>query len=80
MLFPRETDFDFYRDSFKFLGMLAIVATLGLIVDIAFWVHFDTKGLMFKLVIKSLEIITICIPPTLPVCLQIGVSIAIERL
>jgi len=37
MLFPKESDFEFYADSFKFIGFLAFMAVLGTGIDFYAW-------------------------------------------
>jgi cation-transporting P-type ATPase 13A2 len=48
MLFPRPNKFRFYRDSFRFIGVMAIIAGLGFCVSI---VNFISLGVFSILVI-----------------------------
>ncbi|KAF9915959.1 hypothetical protein BX616_004966 [Lobosporangium transversale] len=78
MLFPKPNDFQFYRDSFRFIGILACIAVCGFMVST---VNFIRMGVPIKLmIIKALDLITIVVPPALPATMSIGTSFAIARL
>ncbi|KAI8352801.1 hypothetical protein B0O80DRAFT_427396 [Mortierella sp. GBAus27b] len=78
MLFPKPNDFEFYRDSFRFIGILAIIAVCGFVVST---VNFIRIGVPLRLMItKALDLITIVIPPALPATMSIGTGFAIARL
>ncbi|KAF9583283.1 hypothetical protein BGW38_009827, partial [Lunasporangiospora selenospora] len=78
MLFPKPNDFQFYRDSFRFIGVLAIIACVGFMLST---VNFVRMGVPFKeMIVKALDLITIVVPPALPATMSIGTSFAIARL
>ncbi|KAI1315866.1 hypothetical protein EDD11_000242 [Mortierella claussenii] len=78
MLFPKPNDFQFYRDSFRFIGILACIAFCGFLVST---VNFIRMGVPLRLMlIKALDLITIVVPPALPATMSIGTSFAIARL
>ncbi|KAG0038258.1 hypothetical protein BGZ82_000702 [Podila clonocystis] len=78
MLFPKPNDFQFYRDSFRFIGILAIIACGGFLIST---VNFVRMGVPFKsMIVKALDLITIVVPPALPATMSIGTSFAIARL
>ncbi|KAG0365015.1 hypothetical protein BGZ54_006946 [Gamsiella multidivaricata] len=78
MLFPKPNDFQFYRDSFRFIGILACIAFCGFLVST---VNFIRMGVPLRLmIIKALDLITIVVPPALPATMSIGTSFAIARL
>ncbi|KAF9998130.1 hypothetical protein BGZ65_006344, partial [Modicella reniformis] len=78
MLFPKPNDFQFYRDSFRFIGILACIAFCGFLVSL---VNFIKIGVPLRLmVIKALDLITIVVPPALPATMSIGTGFAIARL
>ncbi|KAG0299865.1 hypothetical protein BGZ98_009702 [Dissophora globulifera] len=78
MLFPKPKDFQFYRDSFRFIGILACIAFCGFLVST---VNFVRMGVPYRLmIIKALDLITIVVPPALPATMSIGTSFAIARL
>jgi cation-transporting ATPase 13A2 len=78
MLFPKPSGFKFYRDSFRYISVMGIVALLGFVVS---FVNFVRLGLAWHLiVIRALDLITIVVPPALPATLTIGTSFALSRL
>ncbi|KAG0049967.1 hypothetical protein BGZ83_005235 [Gryganskiella cystojenkinii] len=78
MLFPKPNDFQFYKDSFRFIGILAIIASIGFLISC---VNFVNMGVPFKMmIVKALDLITIVVPPALPATMSIGTSFAIARL
>ncbi|RKP10372.1 P-type ATPase-like protein [Thamnocephalis sphaerospora] len=78
MLYPRPNKFKFYRDSFRFIGVLACIAFLGFIFTI---VNFVRLGLTFhRMILRALDLITVVVPPALPATLSIGTSFAIHRM
>lgn len=48
MLFPKPSGFKFYRDSFRYIGVMALVALLGFLVSLA---NFVRLGLAWHLII-----------------------------
>ncbi|KAI9347664.1 hypothetical protein BDR26DRAFT_799535 [Obelidium mucronatum] len=78
ILYPNRVDIKFYKDALIFIG------TLGLIAIAAFTnrlIHGLKQGYgTFWVVITSLDIITIAVPPALPLVLTVGVSQALRRL
>jgi len=78
ILYPRETKFKFYRDSLVFVGFMAMVAIFGFIGTVPTLIKLGTDT--EKLIDKSLDLITVTVPPALPATLTVGVSFAIGRL
>ncbi|KAJ1860752.1 hypothetical protein LPJ73_001246 [Coemansia sp. RSA 2703] len=78
ILFPRPNKFKFYADSFRFIGVLAVVAFLGFLGSIG---NFLRLGLdAHIIVVRALDLITVVVPPALPATMSIGVSFALARL
>ncbi|KAF9869455.1 hypothetical protein CkaCkLH20_13052 [Colletotrichum karsti] len=78
MLFPKPSGFKFYRDSFRYISVMAIVAMLGFIAS---FVNFLRLHLAWHLIIvRALDLITIVVPPALPATLTIGTNFALSRL
>lgn len=78
MLFPKPNRFQFYRDSFRFIGVLAIIAAFGFLASS---VNFIRLGVdKTTMILRALDLITIVVPPALPATMQIGTSFAISRL
>lgn len=78
MLFPKPSGFKFYRDSFRYISVMAVVAILGFIAS---FVNFIRLGVEWHMiVIRALDLITIVVPPALPATLTIGTNFALSRL
>eukprot|EP01112_Ceratiomyxa_fruticulosa_P010807 TRINITY_DN2870_c0_g1_i1.p1 TRINITY_DN2870_c0_g1~~TRINITY_DN2870_c0_g1_i1.p1 ORF type:complete len:1135 (-),score=190.03 TRINITY_DN2870_c0_g1_i1:110-3514(-) len=78
ILYPKATKLQFYKDSFKFIGVLFIFALAGFAFSIY---QFRKLGAHSKdIALRSLDLITIVVPPALPIALTIGVGFAIKRL
>ncbi|KAG0249555.1 hypothetical protein BG011_009135 [Mortierella polycephala] len=78
MLYPKPNDFQFYRDSFRFIGILAMIAGVGFLLST---INFVRMGVPFHMmIVKALDLITIVVPPALPATMSIGTSFAIARL
>ncbi|KAL9560358.1 hypothetical protein PS6_000297 [Mucor atramentarius] len=78
MLFPKPNNFKFYRDSFRFIGVLSIIAFVGFLISS---VNFIRLGIdSTTMILRALDLITIVVPPALPATLSIGTSFAISRL
>ena len=78
MLFPKPFGFKFYRDSFRYISVMACVAAVGFIAS---FVNFIRLGMAWHfIVIRALDLITIVVPPALPATLTIGTNFALSRL
>ncbi|XP_026671693.1 probable cation-transporting ATPase 13A3 isoform X2 [Ceratina calcarata] len=78
ILYPPPADFKFDQDSYKFIGILAFIATCGFLYTIITKV---SKGITpGDIAIKALDIITIVIPPALPAAMTVGKLYAQARL
>jgi len=78
MLFPKPMDFAFYRDSFRFIGALSLIAGLGFIGSS---INFVRMGISWRtIMVRALDLITIVVPPALPATMSIGTSFAMSRL
>ncbi|KAL1619491.1 hypothetical protein SLS56_010128 [Neofusicoccum ribis] len=78
MLFPKPSGFKFYRDSFRYISVMGMIAGIGFIVS---FVNFVRLGLAWHLiVVRALDLITIVVPPALPATLTIGTNFALSRL
>ena len=78
MLFPKPSGFKFYRDSFRYISVMASIAGIGFIAS---FVNFVKLGLAWHLIIvRALDLITIVVPPALPATLTIGTNFALARL
>ncbi|KAJ6499197.1 hypothetical protein C8R45DRAFT_981502 [Mycena sanguinolenta] len=78
MLYPKPIGFKFYRDSVRFIGVLAGIAGLGFCFSAVQFVRLGVKW--HTIIIRALDLITVVVPPALPATLSIGTSFAIGRL
>uniref|UniRef100_A0A673BBF9 ATPase cation transporting 13A2 n=1 Tax=Sphaeramia orbicularis TaxID=375764 RepID=A0A673BBF9_9TELE len=77
ILYPQPTNFRFYRDAAKFLLFLAAIALGGTVYSVVLLVRFKVS---VSLVVRSLDIVTIVVPPALPAALTTGTIYAQRRL
>jgi len=78
ILYPKETNFKFYKDSLIFVAAMAVVAVVGFLMTVPTLIELGTEPDM--LVDRSLDLITITVPPALPATMSVGVAFAIQRL
>ena len=78
ILYPPPVDFQFEKDSHKFIGALACIAIIGMLYTMAkMWIAEETiSDIMFEV----LDLITIVVPPALPAAMTIGIVLANQRL
>jgi magnesium-transporting ATPase (P-type) len=77
ILFPKPARFDFQRQSYRFILVLLMATAAGCAATAAFSVQSGLSGLeVFK---RCLNLITVTIPPALPLALSIGLSAALLR-
>ncbi|CAD8078910.1 unnamed protein product [Paramecium primaurelia] len=82
ILYPKPTTFSFYKDSLSFIAVLAMMSLVGFSLTIKDQIDElkEDNTTIFQMIINSLDLITITVPPALPTCLSIGVSFALARL
>ena len=78
MLFPKPSGFKFYRDSFRYISVMACIAMIGFTVSLVNFIRLKLEWHL--IVIRALDLITIVVPPALPATLTIGTSFALARL
>jgi cation-transporting P-type ATPase 13A2 len=78
ILYPAETKFKFYQDSLYFVGAMAIIGIVGFAATLPQLIDAGTNKA--DLIDKSLDLITITVPPALPATMSVGVAFAILRL
>uniref|UniRef100_A0A8C5C696 ATPase 13A3 n=1 Tax=Gadus morhua TaxID=8049 RepID=A0A8C5C696_GADMO len=74
ILYPKPTDFKLYHDAYLFLLCLVGVAAIGFIYSIVLSVMKE------EIILESLDIITITVPPALPAAMTAGIVYAQRRL
>ncbi|VVC45388.1 Hypothetical protein CINCED_3A014162 [Cinara cedri] len=78
ILYPTPVDFEFERDSYKFIQVLAGIAAIGFIYTVTIKV---SRGQPFSaIVMKALDLITVVVPPALPAAMTVGQMYAQSRL
>uniref|UniRef100_A0A8B9CG43 Polyamine-transporting ATPase 13A3 n=1 Tax=Anser brachyrhynchus TaxID=132585 RepID=A0A8B9CG43_9AVES len=77
ILYPKPTDFKLYRDAYLFLLSLVVVAGIGFLYTI---VNSILNEVSHTIIIESLDIITITVPPALPAAMTAGIVYAQRRL
>lgn len=78
IMYPKPADFKFERDTYIFVGVLAIIAGMGFIYTIVLEVHNGED--VSDIILHALDIITIAVPPALPAALTVGIVFAQRRL
>ncbi|XP_077998030.1 polyamine-transporting ATPase 13A3-like [Glandiceps talaboti] len=78
ILYPKPMDIKLYKDGIKFVLVLLCMAVLGFIYTVIILALQEVT--VSDIVLKSLDIITIAIPPALPAALTIGIVYAQTRL
>lgn len=79
ILYPKEIKFQFYADGMKFVAIMAFTAIIGFFCTVPFMVLRNHTS-FWNLVDRSLDLITITVPPALPAAMSCGVMFAINRL
>ncbi|XP_058794306.1 polyamine-transporting ATPase 13A3 isoform X2 [Phymastichus coffea] len=78
IMYPPPVDFKFEQDSYKFVELLACIASVGVIYTVI------TKALRGvpagHIVLEALDLITIVVPPALPAAMTVGRLVAQSRL
>ncbi|XP_070609984.1 polyamine-transporting ATPase 13A3 isoform X4 [Erythrolamprus reginae] len=78
ILYPKPTDFQLYREAYLFLLCLVGVACIGFLYTIVISILHQVPARI--IIIESLDIITITVPPALPAALTAGIVYAQRRL
>ncbi|KAG7399537.1 hypothetical protein PHYBOEH_008662 [Phytophthora boehmeriae] len=78
ILFPKPIAFEFERDSYRYLIVLWSIAIAAFIKRVIDGASTDTP--FFDTLIHSLDLITIAVPPALPLVLSSGIGFAMQRL
>ncbi|XP_068137260.1 polyamine-transporting ATPase 13A3 isoform X2 [Hyperolius riggenbachi] len=78
ILYPKPTDFKLYRDAYLFLLCLVGVAGIGFLYTVVNSILHQVPA--STIIIESLDIITITVPPALPAAMTAGIVYAQRRL
>ncbi|XP_012276995.1 probable cation-transporting ATPase 13A3 isoform X2 [Orussus abietinus] len=78
IMYPPPVDFKFEQDSYKFVVLLACIASIGVVYTLV------TKALRgvpaSHIAVQALDLITIVVPPALPAAMTVGRLVAQNRL
>uniref|UniRef100_A0A672RQP9 ATPase 13A3 n=1 Tax=Sinocyclocheilus grahami TaxID=75366 RepID=A0A672RQP9_SINGR len=78
ILYPKPTDFKLYRDAYLFLLCLVAVASVVFVYSLV--MKIINQEPVKEIIVKSLDIITITVPPALPAAMTAGIVYAQRRL
>ncbi|XP_055531150.1 polyamine-transporting ATPase 13A3 [Wyeomyia smithii] len=78
ILYPPPVDYKFEKDSYKFIMVLAFVAGCGFLYTVLTKIWRGVGAL--KIIVESLDLITIAVPPALPAAMTVGRMYAQKRL
>ncbi|KAK8732757.1 hypothetical protein OTU49_006909 [Cherax quadricarinatus] len=78
ILYPRPLDFKFYKDAMKFIIFLFCIASIGMSYSVYIYILHE-EGFLVTL-IRTLDIVTIVVPPALPAAMTVGTYYAQSRL
>ncbi|KAH3763390.1 cation-transporting ATPase 13A2 [Pelomyxa schiedti] len=78
ILHPPPTRFTFQTDSLKYIGILFLISLGGFIYS--FYLYFIHGADASTIIIRGLDLVTIIVPPALPLALTIGTLNALSRL
>ncbi|XP_055351131.1 polyamine-transporting ATPase 13A3-like isoform X2 [Paramacrobiotus metropolitanus] len=78
IMYPKPVDFKFYRHTYYFIIVLAAIALCGLIYSAI--LRAMRGQAVSEIIIRSLDVITIAVPPALPAALSVGIIYAQRRL
>jgi len=78
ILFPTKNSFKLYSDSLKFVLFMGCLAVSAFVISIPKSMQYGYSN--SKVLIRSLELITIAVPPQLPVSMTISALYSLNRL
>ena len=78
ILFPKEQEEQFTRDSVKYIIFMTILCFFG--YGLAFKFFRDADLSNHELSMRFLDLFTTAVPPALPACLSIGITYSLRRL
>uniref|UniRef100_A0A182NV43 Cation-transporting ATPase n=1 Tax=Anopheles dirus TaxID=7168 RepID=A0A182NV43_9DIPT len=78
ILYPPPVDYKFEKDSYKFITVLGIVAFCGFVYTLYTKISREIGAV--KIIVESLDLITIAVPPALPAAMTVGRMYAQKRL
>jgi cation-transporting ATPase 13A3/4/5 len=78
IIFPPPNRFKFYLDSFKFVGVLSVLALCGFVYTA--WNFTRLHARISEILFHGFDLVTAVVPPALPATMTIGINFAVSRL
>ncbi|CAG5040027.1 unnamed protein product [Parnassius apollo] len=78
ILFPKRFVFEFYKDAVKFVIFMFCIAAMGMAYSV--WLYILRGSSPGTIVLRTLDIITIVVPPALPAAMTAGIVYSQQRL
>ena len=75
ILYPKPSTFKFVEQSYRFIGTLFCVALVGFALTI--WQLQARGSSALRIFIRACDLVTIVVPPTLPLALSVGTNFAL---
>ena len=64
ILHPKPVDFEFNRDTYKYIGVLSVIALAGMIYSLV--LKIQSNNPYDEIIKRTLDVVTIVVPPALP--------------
>nr|CAH7729266.1 unnamed protein product [Callosobruchus chinensis] len=78
IMFPTPIGLKFYKDSFKFVFFLFTIAVTGMAYCL--YLYISRNADLKEIIVRTLDIVTIVVPPALPAAMTVGILYSQERL
>lgn len=78
ILHPKPVDFQFNKDTYKYIGVLSLIALAGMIFSLV--IKIQNNNPYDEIIKRTLDVITIVVPPALPGALTACLVYAQSRL
>ncbi|XP_026328514.1 probable cation-transporting ATPase 13A3 isoform X2 [Hyposmocoma kahamanoa] len=71
ILFPKKFEFQFHKDAAKFVFFMVVIAAVGMSYAISLYVQRGSN--LYTMILRTLDIVTIVVPPALPAAMTAGI-------
>nr|CAG4710839.1 unnamed protein product [Naegleria fowleri] len=78
IIYPKPNNFRLYRDSFKFMGIMSIAGFVGVFFTVINLAKIHVS--LLRIILENIVLITIVVPPALPIAITTTISFAVARL
>ncbi|KYR01086.1 P-type ATPase [Tieghemostelium lacteum] len=78
IMYPKKSHFKFLSEAMKFIGVLCSIAMIGFAISV--WRLYSLGEEGKTIALRALDLITIVIPPALPMAMSVGTGFALGRL